>query len=74
MVPPRRPVAPIADSLTEDEKALMLVAVRLDSALRRRDKEPGTIVISWFMSCIQDEMVRNFRPFPAISPNQIPSD
>ena len=41
MVPPRRPVAPIADSLTEDEKALMLVAVRLDSALRHHDKEPG---------------------------------
>ena len=74
MVPPRRPVAPIADSLTEDEKALMLVSVWLDSALRRRIKEPGMIVISWFMSCIQDEMVHNFRPFPAISPNQIPSD
>jgi hypothetical protein len=51
------PKCPVADSLTEDEKALMVIATRLDSALRRRDELGGKINVPWYIKCINDELV-----------------
>lgn len=54
MAPKRR----IADTLTEDEKAIMLIAIRLHSALFRREQLRGKVIVDWYMECIKVELVR----------------
>jgi hypothetical protein len=54
-MPPKRQ---IIDSLTEDEKTIMAVAVRLDSALRYREEHMGAVNAQWYMKCIREELVR----------------
>lgn len=52
------PKRPVADSLTEDEKALMVIATRFYSALRHRDELNGKVNIEWYITCIDEELVR----------------
>jgi len=46
------------DILTDDEMVLMLVAIRLDTALRRRQLLDGKVNENWYLFCISEEMVR----------------
>lgn len=52
------PKRPMEDILTDDEMALMLVAIRLDAALRRRQLLDGKVNENWYLFCISEEMVR----------------
>jgi hypothetical protein len=53
---PKRPVA--TDSLTEDEKLLLVIATRMDSGLRRRDVLGGKVDLEWYFKCLDEELVR----------------
>ena len=50
-------VAPTADILTADEAALMVIAMRIDSGLRRY-YELEDVNVSQYTSCVNVEMVR----------------
>ncbi len=52
---PKRPT--ITDRLTEDEKELLEIAVRLDSALQYREEHIGLVDDGWYKKCIEDELV-----------------
>jgi hypothetical protein len=49
---------PTADILTADEAALMVIATRLDSGLRRYEETDAEVNVKRYVSCISIEMVR----------------
>ncbi|KAH9009272.1 hypothetical protein EDB84DRAFT_1446364 [Lactarius hengduanensis] len=53
-MPPHRRT--FVDILTDDEKVLMDIAVRLVSALRYREKNLDTVEDAWYRKCISDEL------------------
>jgi len=61
----------ITDRLTEDEKGLLTIAVRLDSALQYREQHIGAVDDEWYNKCIGEELVRNaiFSPMVAAGTN-----
>jgi hypothetical protein len=46
------------DLLTQDEKAILAIAVRLDSALRHLEKDRETVNDEAFIDHVNDELVR----------------
>ena len=46
------------DPLTEDEKALMIIAIRLYDALHRYEEVNGKVNVAWYLECIGNELVR----------------
>ncbi|KAH9035585.1 hypothetical protein EDB84DRAFT_1437879 [Lactarius hengduanensis] len=60
-MPPHRRT--FVDILTEDEKELMDIAVRLVSALRYREKNIDTVDEAWYRECIRDELEDSERVF-----------
>ena len=55
-MPPQRRT--FVDVLTEDEKVLMEIAVRLVCALQYREKNLNSVEDAWYRKCITDELVR----------------
>lgn len=52
------PKRPVADGLTDDERALLLIATRLEIGLRRWDELEGKVDVEWYIRSILDELVR----------------
>lgn len=66
-MPPQRQI--ITDQLTEDEKELLAIAVRLHSALLYREEHPGVVNMEYYCKCLNEELVRH--PSVNISPQAL---
>jgi hypothetical protein len=53
------PKRQVADFLTDDESAIMLIATRLYAGLRRWEEQGEKVNVEWYQSCINHELVRN---------------
>jgi hypothetical protein len=51
------PKRPISDLLTLDEKALFIIAICLDSGLRRQEELNGKVDVGWYIKSMDEEMV-----------------
>jgi hypothetical protein len=54
-MPPKQKNVP--DLLSEAEEELFKIAVRLDSAVRRREQHREMVDDSWFEQCFDEELV-----------------
>jgi hypothetical protein len=57
-MPPKR-LKTASDPLSDDEKEVLAVAVRLDSAIRYWQENRGAVNEKWYTHCLDDELVRH---------------